>query len=215
MKIGIIGAGNIGRLYANLWQKAGHQVFLSSRTPQDHQDFVDGLGDGAFVGTAVEAAQFGDVVFLAANYASAGSALAAIRPYVENKLVIDSMNPLRAPGDKRTEPLIGEGDVAGLVTASKLPEARVARAFTGLWAGHVEAKSDVASPKVAIPVAVDDPDDRGVVESLVADAGFVPAYVGNLAQSGITDPGSPIWNIVLTKDEVLDRVAAFRRAHAA
>lgn len=31
MKIGIIGAGDVGLTLANLWIQAGHQVFLSSR----------------------------------------------------------------------------------------------------------------------------------------------------------------------------------------
>ncbi|MEL7304780.1 MAG: enoyl-CoA hydratase-related protein [Myxococcota bacterium] len=215
MKIGIVGAGNIGRAYATLWHKAGHQVFLSSRKPQEHQSFVKNLGDGALVGTPVEAAEFGDVIFLAANYASAESALQAIRPHVGGKLVIDAMNPLRAPGDDRKEPLIDEGQISGLVTAGKLPEARIARAFTGLWAGYIEAKSDTASPSVAIPLAVDGEEDRLVVEELVSDAGFVPAYVGGLKQAGALDPGSPVWNVILTKDEALSRARAFNRSRAA
>ncbi|MEO1191464.1 MAG: NAD(P)-binding domain-containing protein [Pseudomonadota bacterium] len=215
MKIGIIGAGNIGRAYARLWHKAGHQVFLSSRSPQDHQGFVDGLGDGALVGTVVEAAQFGEVVFLAANYASADGALRAIRPYVKNKLVIDSMNPLRAPDDDRKDPLIGEDEIAGLVTKAKLPEARVARAFTGLRAGYIEAKSDTASPWLAIPLAVDDQKDRSLVEGLISDAGFVPAYVGGLEQAGALDPGSPIWNVLLSKEEALSGARAFNQTKGA
>jgi len=34
MKIGIIGAGDVGLTLANLWIQAGHQVFLSSRHPK-------------------------------------------------------------------------------------------------------------------------------------------------------------------------------------
>ncbi|MEL6977323.1 MAG: NAD(P)-binding domain-containing protein [Pseudomonadota bacterium] len=215
MKIGIIGAGNIGQAYATLWRNAGHEVFLSSRNPDKHQSFVNNLGDGAFFGTVVEAAQFGDVVFLAANYASADSALSAIRPFVGDKLVIDAMNPLRAPNDTRKEPLIAVGEISALVTAGKLPEARIARAFTGLWAGYIEAKSNVESPSVAIPLAVADQEDRSVVERLITDAGFVPAYVGDLSKAGALDPGSPVWNVILTRDEALSRAHAFNQSKAA
>lgn len=215
MRIGIIGAGHIGRAYAALWHRAGHHVFLSSRTPADHQGFVDGLGAGAFVGSAAEAARFGDVVLLAANYASAETAIQAIAPHVVGKLVIDAMNPLRKPGDRRTEPLIGEGQVAALVTAAKLPRARVAKALTTLWSGHVETKNNVQAPSVAIPFAADGAEDKATVARLIRDAGFVPVDIGGLAAAAPLDPGSTIWNVVLSKDEVLARVAEFNSARAA
>ena len=34
LKIGIIGAGRIGGTLATLWAKAGHEVFVSSRHPE-------------------------------------------------------------------------------------------------------------------------------------------------------------------------------------
>ncbi|MEL7059261.1 MAG: NAD(P)-binding domain-containing protein [Acidobacteriota bacterium] len=209
MKIGIIGAGNIGRAYAVLWHAAGHQVFLSSRTPENHREFVESLGDGALVGSSAEAAAFGDVILLAPNYASSDAAIEEIRPHVQGKLVMDAMNPLRKPGDRRTEPLIGDGEIAGLVTAAKLPEARIAKAFTTLWSRHVETKSNINNPTVALPFAVDDAEDQETLARLITDAGFVPAYVGSLKDSGPLDPGSPIWNIVLTKDEALAKARDF------
>ena len=42
-KIGVIGSGHIGGTIGGLWVKAGHQVFFSSRNPEELKDLVAGL----------------------------------------------------------------------------------------------------------------------------------------------------------------------------
>ena len=106
--------------------------------------------------------------------------------------------------------MIGDDDVAGVVMQAKLPGARVAKCFTSLWTGHVEKHSSVDNPAVGMPLAADDAKDRGTVSSLVRDAGLVPVDVGDLAGSSVLDPQSPIWNVVLTADELRERIAAVR-----
>ncbi|MEO1457299.1 MAG: NAD(P)-binding domain-containing protein [Pseudomonadota bacterium] len=215
MKIGVIGAGSIGRLYAELWHKAGHQVFLSSRTPQDHRSFVNGLGKNAFVGTPAEAAVFGDIILLAVNYESAKTAIEAIKSNTAGKLVIDAMNPLRFTNNGALERMIGEDELAANVIAAELPKARIAKALTTLWSGHVEAKTNVSAPSVAMPYAVDDQVDKDIVAELIAQAGLVPVDLGGLKDSRPLDPGSSIWNVVLTKEELLSRVRGFHELDAA
>ena len=65
MKIGVIGAGFIGRSVAQLALAAGHEVMLSnSRGPQTMSSVLSGIW-GVHVGSAEDAAQFGDVVLVA------------------------------------------------------------------------------------------------------------------------------------------------------
>src|SRR5437763_12061087 len=65
MKIGVIGAGNIGSNAARLFVKAGHQVVISnSRGPQTLEALVEELGDNATAGTVEQARDFGEVVFI-------------------------------------------------------------------------------------------------------------------------------------------------------
>ena len=213
MKIGIIGAGAIGQIYAKLWRAAGHQVMLSARDAGKLAAIVKQLGPGVQAGTPTEAAAFGDVVLLAVNYATIEDAITAVEPRVTGKLVIDATNPLRWKDDgSDTERVIGDDEIAGLVMAAKLPNARVAKAFTTLWTGHVERHADVADPTVAMTLAADAADDRETVAGLVRDAGLVPVSLGTLAQSGPLDPPSPIWNVVLTPDDLKARVTAIRLA---
>ena len=215
MKIGIIGAGAIGQTYARLWSAAGHDILLSSRNPDKLASLVQEIGATVRAGTPAEAAQFGEAVLLAVNYWTLDEAIAAIEPHVSGKLVINATNPLRLVEGGGTERVIGDDQIAGLILAAKLPEARIAKAFTTLWTGYVERHSDVADPKVAMTLAADAADDRETVASLVRDAGLVPVDLGTLAQSRPLDPPSPVWNVVLTPDELRARVDAFRRAATA
>src|SRR3712207_162753 len=63
VKIGIIGAGNIGANAARLFVKAGHEVAISnSRGPETLSELVEEFGGGARAVTIEEAADFGEVV---------------------------------------------------------------------------------------------------------------------------------------------------------
>lgn len=214
MKIGIVGAGAIGQIYAKLWNAAGHEVLLSSRNPQKLTPIVEEIGPSVQAGTPAQAAAFGDVVLLAVNYWTLDDAIEAIRPHVAGKLVIDATNPLQHTEGGGIERVIEHDQISGLVMAEKLPEARIAKAFTTLWTGHVERHTNVADPKVAMTLAADTPADRETVAQLVRDAGLVPVDLGTLAQSRPLDPPSPIWNVVLTSRELQERVDEFRRETA-
>src|SRR5580658_556704 len=62
LKIGIIGTGRIGGALARHWVKAGHEVFVSSRHPEELQALVAELGPQAHAGTPRQAAAFGAVI---------------------------------------------------------------------------------------------------------------------------------------------------------
>ena len=68
LKIGIVGAGKIGGSVGVLWAKAGHEVFFSSRHPEELVEMVKEAGPMAKLGTPMEAATFGEVVFIAVPY---------------------------------------------------------------------------------------------------------------------------------------------------
>lgn len=65
MKIGMIGAGNIGANAAKLFVQAGHEIAIAnSRGPETLQTLVAELGDKARAATIEGAANFGEVVFV-------------------------------------------------------------------------------------------------------------------------------------------------------
>jgi len=65
MKIGIIGAGNIGANAAKLFVKAGHEIAVAnSRGAETLKDLVGELGENARAVSIEEAANFGEIVFV-------------------------------------------------------------------------------------------------------------------------------------------------------
>ena len=54
LKIGIIGTGRIGGALARHWINAGHEVFMSSRHPEELEPLAKELGPRAHVGTPRE-----------------------------------------------------------------------------------------------------------------------------------------------------------------
>lgn len=75
MRIGVIGSGNVGGGLAGFWERAGHEVRVSTR------------------GTVGETAAFGEVVVLAVPNAACEAALSAAGP-LEGKVLVDATNPL-------------------------------------------------------------------------------------------------------------------------
>src|ERR1041384_908050 len=70
LRIGIIGTGRIGGALATHWTKAGHEVLLSSRHPDELRPMATSLGTRARVGTPKEAAEFGEVVLVSVPYSA-------------------------------------------------------------------------------------------------------------------------------------------------
>ncbi len=63
MRMGVIGAGNIGATAARLFARAGHEVAIAnSRGPETLEELVEEIGPNARAATVEEAAEFGEVV---------------------------------------------------------------------------------------------------------------------------------------------------------
>jgi predicted dinucleotide-binding enzyme len=102
MRIGIIGAGQIGTTAAVVLTRAGHQVLVGSRRlPAVLDPDVDGHEDPAIqIGNVEQAARFGDVVVLAVPY----GAYRTLAPTVlRGRIVVDATNYF-AERDARSPP---------------------------------------------------------------------------------------------------------------
>ena len=107
MKIGIIGAGYVGRALAGVAVKNGHEVMISnSRGPQTL--FSDSFMLGCKVGTIEEAAQFGELVIVAITMKHYKSVPVEA---VAGKIVIDTNNYYR-PATRRLRSWTASGPPA-------------------------------------------------------------------------------------------------------
>jgi predicted dinucleotide-binding enzyme len=94
MKIGIIGSGHIGGALGPLWAKAGHEVFYSSRHPDQLQDLVRRTGPKAQAGSLEAAAGFGEVILLAVPFGALPELGPRIAPLLAGKAGARYRQPL-------------------------------------------------------------------------------------------------------------------------
>ena len=94
-KVGIIGSGAVGQALAAGFLKYGYEVMVGSRDLTKLADWKSKAGQGSSAGSFEEAAQFGDIIVLAAKGSAALDALHLIgRNYLSGKTIIDTTNPI-------------------------------------------------------------------------------------------------------------------------
>ena len=130
MKIGIIGAGHIGGTIGELWTKAGHPVFFSSRHPEELKGLVERLGPLAQAGTVDQAIAFADVVFIAVPYGALPQIGRDYGKSLAGKIVLDADNAVASRDGAIADEV--ERDGIGVTSQKYLPGARLVRAFNTL-----------------------------------------------------------------------------------
>jgi 8-hydroxy-5-deazaflavin:NADPH oxidoreductase len=204
MKIGVIGSGRIGSTIGALWVKAGHEVMFSDRDAEQVKRAIDGLGpelkSKARAGSVPEAAAFGDVILIAVPYAALPAIQQQVGAQLKGKVVIDPNNPVPSrDGDMAVE---ARAKGAGVSSAALLPGARMVRSFNSWGYSTMAREANRPAPRMALPVAADDPAALKLGMQLVSDAGFDPVAAGSLAASKAFDLGSSVSGRVLTAPEM-------------
>jgi predicted dinucleotide-binding enzyme len=191
LKIGIIGTGRIGGALARHWVAAGHEVFMSSRHPEELEPLAKELGPRAHVGQPREAAAFGSVVLVSVPYGAMPQIGMDFADELAGKVIIDTSNPVeRRDGVQALE---WQKKGAGLATAELLKNDRVVRAFNCIPAASLAGQSNRQPERIAIPIGGDDPAAVAIAERLVRDAGFDPVRIGTtLADTRQFDLGQPL-----------------------
>jgi predicted dinucleotide-binding enzyme len=174
MKIGIIGAGNVGMGLTKRLVPKGHNLMLSySRDAAKMTAAAQDLG--AKTGSVAEAVAFGDIVALATPYTVNEDALLKAGKPASGKIIWDCTNPLKPDFSGL---LIGTTTSAGEQTAALAPWARVVKAIPPfaerLHADHLE----VAGEKPGVFICGDDPEARRVIANSVSDIGAEPVDTG-------------------------------------
>ena len=200
LRIGIIGAGQIGGTLGEHWVKAGHEVLLSSRRPDNLRPLADRLGPRARVGTPREAAAFGEVVLVSVPYGAFPQVGRDHAGELRGKIVLDPGNPF----PQRDGPMAEDARKKGTAAASlqHLGEVRLVRAFNTVPASVLRSQAHRPGERIAVPLASDDAQALEVAARLVRDAGFEPVVVGPLARSRAFDVGTAVFGRGLTAGEL-------------
>ena len=193
MKIGIIGAGNIGGNLTRRFQELGHKVFVAnSRGPETLADLA--AETGATPVTVEEAARRGDVVVVTIpqkNTPSLPRDLFAGVP--DNVVVVDTGNYYPQQRDGRIAG-IEDGTVESRWVSQQLGRP-VVKAFNNIYAEHLLklGKPSGTPGRIALPVAGDDERAKSVVLRLVDELGFDAVDAGELDDSWRQQPGTPVY----------------------
>lgn len=192
MRIGIIGAGNIGGALNRLFVAAGHNVSVAnSRGPDSLEELARSTGARA---TDIDHVAIGAEVVVVTIPMRSVPALPAglLDKAVDGVVVIDTCNyyPQR---DGHIEAV--ESGTAESRWVSEQIGYPVVKAFNTIQAQHL---LDLGRPKgepgrVALPVSGDDERAKAVVMGLIDEIGFDPVDAGKLDDSWRQQPGSPVY----------------------
>jgi 8-hydroxy-5-deazaflavin:NADPH oxidoreductase len=188
-RVGVIGSGHIGGTIGGLWIKKGHPVLFSSRHPEELKDMVAGLGSLAKAGTVEEAIKFGDVLFIAVPYGALPQIGKEYSSAMKGKVMLDACNAVSARDGAIADEVEQNG--IGVTSQKYFPGVRIVRAFNTMSYMIFAREANRPDPKLAIPIAGDDPQAVEVAGNLVRDAGFDPVVVGKLADARRFQRGQP------------------------
>jgi 8-hydroxy-5-deazaflavin:NADPH oxidoreductase len=200
LKIGIIGAGQIGGTLARLWVEAGHEVLLSSRHPEALRPLAKSLGARARVGTPREAASFGDVVLVSVPYGALPEIGKDLKAELAGKVVLDTGNPYPQRDGSMAVEARAKG--TGVASAQFLPGVRLVRAFNAINSGDLRSEAHRSGAPIAIPLAGDDREALAIAQRLVRDAGFEPVVVGPLSRAREFDVGTAVYTRLMTAPQL-------------
>ena len=206
MRIGLIGSGNIGGTLARLLAGAGHEVVLAnSRGPESLAGLVAEIGPAASAATPAGAAEAGEVVVVAIPFFRYPDLPAAA---LAGTIVVDATNYYAGRDGSFPDIEAGRTGSSELL-AAVLPGATVVKAFNTIHFRHLAGDGVPARTpgRRAIPIAGDDPASKATVAGLIDEIGFDAYDVGSLADGRRFDPGTPLFNVALTADEVAAALA--------
>jgi 8-hydroxy-5-deazaflavin:NADPH oxidoreductase len=193
MKIGIIGAGQIGGTLTRRLTALGHQVSVAnSRGPETLADLA--AETGAKPVSVAEAARSRAVVIVTIpekNIPKLPRDLFAAT--VDNVVIIDTGNYYPRQRDGRID-AIEAGMTESRWVAQQLNRP-VIKAFNNIYARHLmELGRPKGTPgRIALPVAGDDGAAKAVVMQVVDELGFDGIDAGSLDESWRQQPGTPVY----------------------
>jgi len=147
------------------------------------------LGSLARAGTVEEAIAFGDVLFIAVPYGAVPQIGKDYSAAMKGKVMLDACNAVSARDGAVADEVEQTG--IGVTTQKYFPGVRIVRAFNTMSYMIFAREANRPDPKLAVPIAGDDPQAVQIAVSLVRDAGFDPVVVGKLADARRFQRGQP------------------------
>ena len=208
MKVGIIGAGNIGSALARRLTAVGHDVTIAnSRGPETLRDLV--AETGAHAAPVAEAAKGADVVIVTIPLKNIPDLPAGLLDgAAAGAAYVDTGNYYPRERDGRID-AIEAGTPETRWVEQQLGRPLV-KAFNNILAQHLQQLGKPAGTpgRIALPVAGDDAAAKAKVSALIEELGFDVVDAGGLDESWRQQPDSPVYLADLTAEGVRTALAA-------
>ncbi|MCI2239800.1 NAD(P)-binding domain-containing protein [Paenibacillus sp. TRM 82003] len=205
VRIGVIGAGNIGGNLTRAFTRLGHEVRVAnSRGPETLADLAAETGASAV--TAAEAAREADLVVVTVPEKNVPDLAGALDGAADGTVVVDTGNYYPRERDGRIDAIEAGTPETAWVAQQLDPAGRLrwVKAFNGIQAEHLlSAARPAGDPeRRGLPLAGDDAAAKAVVADLVFTMGFDAVDAGPLAESWRQQPGTPVYGAELDADGV-------------
>ncbi|MDW9414247.1 3-hydroxyisobutyrate dehydrogenase [Sinorhizobium meliloti] len=213
MKIGIIGAGNIGATLARKLAAQGHEIKIAnSKGPETLADLARNVGASAV--SKEEAVADVEVVILSVPFGSHSDLATVFQNVQEDVIVVDTSNYYPFRDGAIPEVDAGKPESVWVSEQIKRP---IVKAWNAVLAATLSERGQQPTDKgrIAIPVAGDDPKSKLVVMKLVEETGFDPVDSGELGSSWRQQSGTPAYCTELTAEELKAALEAADRSRAA
>jgi predicted dinucleotide-binding enzyme len=212
MRIGIIGAGNIGGALAEKLVALGHSVAIAnSRGPETLKDLATKVGARALtVHEAVKDVELVIVTIPQKNIPQLPQGL--FRDVPESVVVVDTGNYYPAIRDGAIADI--ESGTPESVWVAKQLQRPVFKVFNNIMTQSLveAARPAGAKDRIALPIAGDDPNGKRLLLELVDALGFDAVDAGSLEESWRQQPGTPIYCTDLDADRARRALSSADRA---
>ena len=195
MRIGIIGAGNVGGTLGRAWA-TGHEIMFGVPGPTAPKmlELLKTTGSKAKAGTVAEAAAHGEVVVFATPWAATQDAVRKAGD-MTGKVILDCTNPLKEDlsGLAVGQTTSGAEQVAGWASSKRVVKIFNTTGFENM------AQPSYDGTAITMFFAGDDPGAKAVAAQLAQEMGFDPVDAGPLTNARFLEPLAYLWIYLAVK----------------
>lgn len=195
MKIAVLGSGDVGQTLAKGLVEVGHSVMIGTRnTSKKDLDWAKKLDKSKLkVGSYAEAADFGEVAFLAVAWHASENVLGIVRPELSGKIVIDVTNPIVFNEDDGPQLAIGHTMSAGEMVQQTLVDSHIVKTLNTINFRHmVHPKFDAGTPTMFM--CGNNLSAKGKVRDLLFQLGWADVQdIGSIEKSRLLEPLCLLW----------------------
>jgi NADPH-dependent F420 reductase len=190
MKIGIIGAGDVGSTLGKAWAKRGHNVVFGVRNIQSPKvkKLLNSADSKIRVDELREAIHFGEIIVLAVPWEAAREIIKNVDDF-SGKIIIDPSNPIKSD----LKGVVVPSSTSAAEEISKLTKgARVVKAFNAIGAKTL-SNLQFGSHKADAFICGDDLSAKSEVKKLAMEIGFNVVDAGPLSNARLLENLALLW----------------------